>query len=87
MQSRLQGGVINQARLDAQGLMSVKCIGLNDDINNLMELSAVKHETNDWKQYLGDLSRQPLDQELTQAASREETGCVHTRWVSIGKRP
>ena len=61
--------------------MSVKCVGCKDDINLLMEINAVEHEANDWQRYWDDLSGQPLDWELTQAARREEIECIHTMGV------
>ena len=74
-------GIVNQARVDASELFSMKSIGGEADINAMMEINAVEHEDNDWRRYWDDTSGQPLDWELTTAARKEEIECIHTMGV------
>ena len=42
-------GVISQAKLDAQDLVSTKCSGGKDVVRELSQISAVEHEPNEWR--------------------------------------
>ena len=91
-------GIINQAKLDAQDMMSVQCHAGKDEIHALDEICAVEHEANDWRKYWDDLSGKELNWELTEAARKEEIECIHQMGVYVkvpisqciertGKRP
>ena len=71
--------IINQARIDAEELVSIKCI--DTDGERLSEISNIEHEAPDWRQYWDDVSGQVLDPKLTQAARAEEVECIKSMGV------
>ena len=70
-------GVIAQAKVDAQDMMSVKCSASSKEAQGMHEVSSIEHESNDWLKYWDDLSGKSLDWNLTQEARREEVECIH----------
>ena len=74
-------GVIAQAKVDAQDMMSVKCSASSKKAQGMHEDSSIKHEGNDWMKSWDDLSGKPRDWNRTQEARREEVECIHKMGV------
>ena len=62
--------IISQARIEAEELMSIKCMDTDD--MELREVSNIEHEAPDWRQYWDVVSGQVLDPKLTEAARKED---------------
>ena len=72
-------GIVEQARLDAAGMVSLQCIdGEGEEQEEIMN---VEHEQEDWRKYWDDVSGEELDASLTQAARREEIEAIHSMKV------
>ena len=88
-------GIIEQARLDARDMFSMKCVG---ESNGLVEIDSLQHEQEDWRKCWDDLSGEQLDTKLTREARHEEVEAIHSMKVYVkvsidqcleeaGKRP
>ena len=73
-------GIVEQARLDASGMVSIQCVEGEDGWEDIMN---VEHEPEEWRKYWDDVSGEQLDTELSIAARKDEIEAIHSMGVYV----